>query len=52
MRARTILACIALATAITSAATATAFAENKSGFRTKQAPMLDPVKPGVGSRRS
>ena len=47
MRGRTILACIALAAAITASATATAFAGNKSGFRTALPSMLDPVKPGV-----
>ena len=48
MRARTSLACIALALAITASAAATAFAGNKSGFRTTQHSMLDPVMPGVG----
>ncbi len=47
MRGRTILACIALATAITATGTATAFAANKSGFSTSQPPMLDPARPGV-----
>jgi secreted PhoX family phosphatase len=47
MRARTILACAALAVAVMAAATAPALAGNKSGFRTAQGPMLSPVKPGV-----
>src|SRR5918998_114057 len=46
MRARTILACIALATTIAMAATATASAQR--GFRTSQPSMLTAVKPGVG----
>ena len=46
MRARTILACTALAVAITVSATTTAFAQR--GFRTSQPSMLTPVKPGVG----
>jgi hypothetical protein len=48
MRRRTILACTALAMAITVSATATAFAAK--GFRTAQAPMLTAVKAGVGIR--
>ena len=48
MRGRTSLASIALALAITASAAATAFAGNKSGFRTTQHSMLDPVMPGVG----
>ena len=47
MRGRMILACIAVATAITGTATATAVAANKSGFRTSQPSMLDPARPGV-----
>jgi hypothetical protein len=47
MRGRMILACIAVATAITGTATATAVAANKSGFRTSQPSMLDPATPGV-----
>ena len=53
MRGRSILACGAIAVAITALATATAFAHdhggshNKSGFRTGQASMLDPVKAGT-----
>src|SRR4051794_27850699 len=48
MRGRTILACIALAVAITLSATAVALEGNTSGFRTGQSPMLAPVKTGVG----
>ena len=47
MKGRTILACIAVATAIIATGTATAFAANKSGFRTGQPSMLDPARPGV-----
>ena len=53
MRGRSILACGTIAVAITALATATAFAHdhgrshNKSGFRTGQASMLDPVKAGT-----
>jgi hypothetical protein len=53
MRGRSILACGAISVAITALATATAFAHdhggshNKSGFRTGQASMLDPVKAGT-----
>jgi hypothetical protein len=53
MRARTILACTALAAAFLASATATAFAHNwhgshhQRGFKTEQAPMLAPAKPGV-----
>ena len=46
MKGRTILACIAVATAIIATATATAFAANKSGFRTGQPSMLDPGQAG------
>ena len=53
MRGRSILACGAISVAVTALATATAFAHdhggshNKSGFRTGQASMLDPVKAGT-----
>jgi hypothetical protein len=49
MRGRTILACAALAAAITVSGAATALAgNNKSGFRTTQPSMLDPgAMPGV-----
>jgi hypothetical protein len=49
MRVRTIVACAALAAAITALGTATALAgNNKSGFRTTQPTMLDPGDmPGV-----
>jgi hypothetical protein len=48
MRGRTILACTALAAALTVSATSEAFAGNKSGFKTGQPSMLTPVKAGVG----
>jgi hypothetical protein len=48
MRGPRILACTALAAALTVSGAATAFADNKSGFRTGQPLMLDPVMPGVG----
>ena len=47
MRGRMILACTALATAITVTGTATALAGHKRGFRTEQPSMLTPVRPGV-----
>ena len=48
MRSRTILACTALALAITVSATTTAFAANKSGFKTSWPAMLKPgTIPGV-----
>jgi hypothetical protein len=47
MRGRTILACTAVAAAITVSGTATALAANTSGFTTGQPSMLTPVKPGV-----
>jgi Bacterial protein of unknown function (DUF839) len=47
MRGRKILACLALAAAITVSATAVAVAQNKRGFKTSQPSMLTPVKPGV-----
>ena len=48
MRGRTILACTALAAAITVSATSAALAGNKSGFKTGQPSMLTAVKSGVG----
>ena len=48
MRGRTILACTALAAALTVSATSAALAGNKSGFKTGQPSMLTPVKAGVG----
>jgi hypothetical protein len=48
MRARTLLACAALAAAITVSTAAVAVAANKSGFRTEQPSMLTGVKAGVG----
>ena len=47
MRGRTILACSALAVAITVSGAASALAGNKSGFRTAQPSMLTAVKAGV-----
>jgi hypothetical protein len=47
MRGRTILACTAVAAAITVSGTATALAANTSGFTTGQPSMLTPVQPGV-----
>jgi hypothetical protein len=50
MRGRTILACTALAAAITVAETATALAHNNnhnSGFKSGQPSMLTPIKTGV-----
>jgi hypothetical protein len=49
MRARTIVACTALAVAITASASTAAFAANKSGFKTSRPSMLTPVKPGVAA---
>ena len=48
MRGHTILACMALAAAITVSATSVALAANKSGFRTEQPSMLTATKAGVG----
>src|SRR5215212_12167515 len=50
MRGRTILACTALAAAITLSVTATALAGSGPGFRTAQPSMLSAVKAGVGIR--
>jgi len=48
MRRRTLVACSAVAIAITATGTASAAeGANKSGFRTAEAPMLAPVMPGV-----
>ncbi len=48
MRRRMVLACTALAAAISVAGTAAAFAgDNKSGFKTAQPSMLTAVKPGA-----
>jgi hypothetical protein len=50
MRGRAILACAALAAAITVSATATALAGTPRGFRTAQPSMLSAVKAGVAIR--
>ncbi len=47
MRGRTILACTALAAAVTASGTATALAGNNAGFTTAQRSMLTPMKPGT-----
>jgi hypothetical protein len=47
MRARTVLASMALTVAITVSGAAPALAGQKAGFRTEQPSMLAPVKPGV-----
>jgi hypothetical protein len=49
MRGRTILACTVVVAALAALSPA-AFAANRYGFRTEQASMLAPVKPGVAVR--